>query len=134
MGKNMSDDGKVDKLDMIYDLLKTDRDEASNFRTEVRTAHVSTNEKLTKIETETTERLVKIEATNEIQNDQLKTHMRRCDLLEDLHKDNQNRIVILEEPAKIAKTMRDRLIIAGKVAGALMAIVGASAYFFGFLK
>jgi len=120
-----------DKLDMIYDLLKSGREEDTSFRKEVRASHKETGEKLTKIETSTTERLTKIEATNEIQNAQLADHMRRTDLLEDLHKDNEKRIIVLEEPVKLRRSIREKLIIAGKVAGALVAIAGACAYFLG---
>jgi hypothetical protein len=81
MGEHMSD-----KLDLIYDLLKQDREEASDFRREVRSSHQRTDERLQKIETETTERLAKIEALDEVQNTQLAEHMRRTDILEELHK------------------------------------------------
>ena len=120
-----------DKTDLIYDLLKTDREEATDFRKEVRASHKETGEKLSKLSTETSERLTKIEATNTVQNQQLDEHMRRTDILEDLHRDNLQRIVVLEEPAKLRKSLREKIIIAGKVAGALVAICGAAAYFLG---
>lgn len=119
-----------DKLDMIYDLLKQDREEASDFRKEVRQSHKETGEKLTKLESETSERLTKIEATNDAQNVQLAEHMRRTDILEDLHRDNEKRIVKLEEPGKVRKWMSDNIITVAKVAGAIMTIGGFIVWFF----
>lgn len=120
-----------DKIDLIYDLLKQDRSEAADFRKEVRDSHNRTDEKLTKIETETSERLSKIEGTTQVHNEQLAEHMRRTDILESLHRDNEARIIKLEEPGKFRAYMRKHIIIIGKIAGALMAIGGAIAYFMG---
>lgn len=120
-----------DKLDLIYDLLKSDREDAAEFRKEVRESHKKTDDRLQKIETETSERLTKIEALDEVQNQQLAEHIRRTNILEDLHKDNEKRIVKLEEPAKIKKTIKEYLITSGKVAGALVAVGSAIAYFMG---
>lgn len=107
---------------MIYDLLKQDREEASDFRKEVRESHKDTGEKLTKIESETSERLSKIETVNEQQNAQLAEHMRRTDILEELHKDNEKRIVVLEEPRMVMGKLKKWLLAAGAVAGAVFAI------------
>ena len=111
-----------DKLDMIYDLLKQDREEAAGFRKEVRESHQRTDEKLQKIETETSERLSKIEALDQVQNTQLAEHIRRTDILEDLHRDNEQRIIKLEEPAKVMSTLKKWVIGAGAVAAAVAAI------------
>lgn len=111
-----------DKIDLIYDLLKQDREEASDFRREVRDSHRDTADKLNKLESSTSERLAKIEATNETQNTQLEEHMRRTDILEDLHRDNEKRIVKLEEPRKTWGVIKKWLLGAGAVAGALLAI------------
>lgn len=127
-----------DKIDMIYDLLKADREETTDFRREVRASHKETGEKLSKLETETSERLTKIEATNEIQNQQLTVHIAGVQTLKKLHEDNagkiennKGRIVVLEEPSKIRKSLRDKLIMTGKVAGAILTICGLIAYFLG---
>lgn len=120
-----------DKIDLIYDLLKQDRIEAADFRKEVRDSHKRTDEKLTKIETETSERLSKIEALDEVQNAQLSEHMRRTDILENLHRDNEKRIVKLEEPDKIRRYIKDNIIMIAKVAGAIVTIGGAIAWLTG---
>jgi hypothetical protein len=90
-----------DKVDMIYDLVKSEKEESSDFRKEVRETHIAIEEKLNKIQLETTQRLSKIEALDEIQNLQLEEHMRRTDILENLHKDNEKRISTLEKPTTV---------------------------------
>jgi hypothetical protein len=111
-----------EKIDLIYDLMKQDREESADFRKEVRQSHVNHGERLQKIETETTERLAKIEALDEVQNQQLAEHMRRTDILEELHRDNSKRIQMLEEPGKVVKTLKKWLLGLGAVAGAAVAI------------
>lgn len=111
-----------DKLDMIYDLIKQGREESSDFRKEVRESHKSTGEKLNKIQTDTSERLSSIEATNTIQNQQLDEHMRRTDMLETLHKDNEERIIVLEEPGKVRSKLKKWILGLGACAAALVAI------------
>lgn len=111
-----------DKLDLIYDLLKSDREEAAEFRKEVRESHKETGEKLQKIETETSERLSKIEALDEVQNQQLTEHMRRTDILEKLHRDNDKRITVLEQPRVAIGIVKKWIIGLGAVAGAVVAI------------
>ncbi len=96
---------KKDKNDLIYDLLKDHREDFSEFSKEVREAQKATDEKLAKIQIDTSERLSKIEALDEIQNGQLAEHIRRTDILEQLHVDNQKRIERLEKPAETLKTM-----------------------------
>lgn len=87
-----------DKVDMIYDLVKSEKEESSDFRKEVREAHKAIEDKLSKIQIETNQRLSKIEALDEVQNSQLEEHMRRTDILEGLHRDNEKRISVLERP------------------------------------
>ena len=118
-----------DKMDLIYDLLKQDRTEASDFRKEVREAHKNTGEKITKLSTETSERLTKIEHTNDIQNKQLEEHIAGVDTLKDLHLSNVKRIeenkasiIVLEEPGKVRSKLKKWLIGIGACAGALLAI------------
>ena len=122
-----------DKIDMIYDLLKQDREEATDFRKEVRKSHKETGDKLNKLETSTIERLGKIESTNEIQNKSLDEHMRRTDILENLHIDNSKRITVLEEPGKISASLKKKLITTGKVIGAIVTIGSAVAYLLGLI-
>jgi hypothetical protein len=88
-----------DKIDLIYDMIKTERDESSEFRKEVRETNRKVEEKLTKIEIETNDRLSKIEALDQVQNQQLAEHIRRTEILEDLHRDNEKRIQVLELPS-----------------------------------
>lgn len=111
-----------DKLDLIYDLLKADREEASDFRREVRESHKDTGNRLTKLE-----------AQGEVQNQQLADHMRRTEILEDLHVSNEGKIGVnstriekLEEPAKVMSVLKKWLIGAGAIAAA---IVGISKFF-----
>lgn len=111
-----------DKTDLIYDLLKLDREEANEFRKEVREAHRETQEKLQKIESETSDRLSKIESLDEVQNQQLAEHIRRTEILEDLHRDNVVRINKLEEPSKVFKIVKKWFLGLGAVAGAAVAI------------
>lgn len=127
-----------DKLDMIYDLLKADREEATDFRKEVRASHKETSDKLNKLETETAERLSKIELLDEQQNTQLAEHMRRTDILEKLHIDNQDkiksnddRITVLEEPGKVRRYIKNNIVTIAKVTGALMTIGAFVAWFMG---
>lgn len=111
-----------DKIDLIYDLLKQDREEASDFRKEVRQAHKKTDEKLQKIETETSERLSKIESLDEIQNSQLAEHIRRTNVLEELYTDSESRITKLEEPAKLAKAAKKWILGVGALSGSILAV------------
>jgi hypothetical protein len=87
-----------DKIDLIYDLVKAEKEESCEFRKEVRASNVKLEERLIKIEIETNDRLSKIEALDNIQNQQLADHIRRTEILEDLHKDNEKRIKTLEAP------------------------------------
>lgn len=107
-----------DKLDMIYDLLKADREEAADFRKEVRESHKDTGERLTTLE-----------AQGQVQNQQLGEHMRRTEILEDLHGINASRIdghdekiAELEKPRMVFSTLKKWILGAGALAGALVAI------------
>ena len=64
----------------------------------------------------TTERLDSID-TN------LSEHMRRTDVLEKLHQDNQGRIATLEEPRKALVLLKNVLLYIGAIAGAILAIL-----------
>ena len=107
-----------DKIDLIYDLLKTEREESSNFRREVRDSHK-----------ETDQRLAKLEAQGEVQNQQLAEHMRRTEVLESLHMSNESkieehsdRIEKLEAPGEALSMFKKWIIAVGGVAGALVAV------------
>tara|TARA_Y100001936_G_C15797268_1_gene519608 strand:+ start:66 stop:380 length:315 start_codon:yes stop_codon:yes gene_type:complete len=54
----------------------------------------------------------------------LEEHMRRTDVLEKLHKDNEKRIQDLEEPKKLLKSMKGTLLSFGKSASAVITITG----------
>lgn len=107
-----------DKIDIIHEIVKSEKDESSEFRREVRDAQRKIEEKLTKIEIETNDRLSKIDALDQIQNQQLAEHIRRTEILEDLHKDNENRIEQLEKPVHAVSMI-------GSAVGWLSAAVGA---------
>lgn len=114
-----------DKLDMIYDLLKSDREEAGEFRREVRDSHKKTDDRLTKLEVQ-----------GEAQNKSLDTHIEGVRTLKQLHLDNVNRIEtveedveVLKEPAKVMSVLKKWIIGAGAVAGALVAIAKAMGLF-----
>lgn len=109
----------ADKTDLIYDLLKAEREESSDFRKEVRESH-----------RETAERLAKLEAQSEVQNQNLAEHMRRTDILEDLHLSNEAKIGVisgrvdsLEEPKKALKLIIKWIVSVGAVSTALVAII-----------
>ena len=111
-----------DKLDMIYDLLKSDRVDASDFRKEVRESHKNTGEKL-----------AELESSSQVQNQQLADHMRRTELLEDLHginsgriDDNENKIIELEKPKIVLSTIKKWIIGLGGIAGAILLIAKVS--------
>lgn len=100
-----------DKSDMIYDLLKTERQESNQFRKEVRESQV-----------EVAERLTRIEILDEEQNKHLAEHIRRTNLLEDLHKKSEERISKLEEPIKTFGTLKKWLVGAGAIGAAIVGI------------
>jgi hypothetical protein len=114
-----------DKIDMIYDLLKQDREESSDFRKEVRESHKNTGE-----------RLVDLEASSQVQNQQLATHMRRTEILENLHGVNVGRIEVnevkieeLEKPRIVLSGIKKIVIGLGAIAGACIAIAKAFGMF-----
>jgi len=109
----------ADKVDLIYDLLKTDRVETADFRKEVRESHQEINDRLTRIE-----------VLDDIQNAQLAEHIRRTNLLEGLHKQNEDRILKLEEPSKAAKFFKKCFVALGAIAGAAVSIFGLIKLFF----
>ena len=63
-----------EKIDMIYDLLKQDREDASDFRKEVRDSNKSTGERLTVLEVQ-----------GQAQNKSLEEHISGVDTLKKLH-------------------------------------------------
>ncbi len=107
-----------DKIDLIYDIIKQDREESSDFRKEVRKSHKDTVDRLSKLET----------CSNK-QNQQLAEHMKRTQMLEDLHGNNvekivgnTNRITELEKPGLVISTIKKWLIWIAGVAGAITVI------------
>ena len=62
----------------------------------------------------------------------LKEHMRRTDILEQLHKDNESRIDLLEKPMEAREYMKSVLIDITKFLGFLLA-VGSVLKLFGVL-
>ena len=55
--------------------------------------------------------------------DNLREHMRRTDVLEDLHRDNQTRIQSLEEPRKALLLLKSVVLYISVTAGAIVTIV-----------
>lgn len=107
-----------DKIDLIYDLLREHRADTAEFQREVRDSHKKSDE-----------RLAKLEAQGEVQNQQLAEHMRRTEVLEDLHMSNEAKIGVnrqriekLEEPKKALSLLKKWIIGTGAVSGALVAI------------
>jgi len=54
--------------------------------------------------------------------DNLAEHMRRTDVLEELHRDNQDRIVKLEEPKKAREYLTHVIVDIGKYTGFLLSL------------
>jgi len=107
-----------DKIDMIYDIIKADRDDASDFRKEVRDSHKDAGKRLSILESQ-----------GQVQNAQLAEHMKRTGLLEDLHgmnadqiKTNSGKITELERPRMVLSTLKKWLIGVALIAGALTTI------------
>lgn len=53
----------------------------------------------------------------------LAEHMRRTDVLEQLHRDNQDRIAMLEEPRKALKLGKSMLLYVAAVSGSIITII-----------
>lgn len=100
------------KLDLIYDLIKENRKEVGDFRKEVK----EDNEAIQ-------ERLSDIEKLDIVQNHQLAEHIRRTNLLEQLHRDNATRIELLEEPKKVRATIIKWVIGVGAIGSAIVGAV-----------
>lgn len=101
-----------DKLDLVYDLIKENRQELNDFRKEVKEDNQLS-----------CERLSNIEQNSAMQNQHLAEHMRRTNILEQLHKDNSSRIEKLEKPKIVLATLKKWFIAIGAIAGAIIAIV-----------
>lgn len=59
----------------------------------------------------------------------IKHHIRRTDLLEELHKDNERRIVILEEPAKAKQYLFEFVLNVSKTIGLITGVLLILRYF-----
>lgn len=101
-----------EKIDLIYDLVKENRKEVGEFRKEVKEDNATIAERLTDIEKQ-----------DIVQNQQLTEHIRRTNILEQLHRDNATRIEKLEEPSKTMSTIKKWFIGLGALAGALAGIL-----------
>jgi len=107
-----------DKLDMIYDLLKSDREDASEFRKEVRESHKDTGT-----------RLGSLEASSQVQNQQIAEHISGVQTLKELHKSNvtkieanKSSIVELEKPRIVRRTIKKWIIGLGACTAAILSI------------
>ena len=58
----------------------------------------------------------------------LREHMRRTDLLESLHRDNQVRIESLEEPKKAREYLFNMVLDTGKIVSAIVAVLAVLRY------
>ncbi|CAB4125190.1 hypothetical protein UFOVP53_77 [uncultured Caudovirales phage] len=101
-----------DKTDLIYDLVKENRQDMNDFRKEVK-----------EDSDQVKERLSNIEHNSALQNQHLAEHMRRTNILEQLHRDNSTRIQKLEEPKIVLNTLKKWFIGLGAIAGAIVAIM-----------
>jgi hypothetical protein len=101
-----------EKIDLIYDLVRDNRQELNDFRKEVKEDTDFSKEKL-----------ATIEYHSGIQNQHLAEHIRRTNILEDLHKDNLTRIEKLEEPRIVLSVLKKWFIGIGTIAGAVAAIM-----------
>lgn len=115
-----------DKVDMIYDLLKSSREETSAFRKEVRDSYKKTDKRLTELEIQ-----------GKAQNQSLDTHIEGVKTLKKLHLDNVNRIKdvethidVLEQPVKVMSVLKKWLIGTAAIAAAIITI----SKFMGLLK
>ena len=59
----------------------------------------------------------------------IKTHIRRTDLLEELHKDNEARIEVLEIPVQARKYIISQALLIGKVVGVILSLLALLKYF-----
>jgi hypothetical protein len=101
-----------EKIDLIYDLVKENRQQLNDFRKEAKEDH-----------DEAQKRLFNIESASAIQNQHLAEHMRRTDILEKLHAENQTRIEKLEEPKIALITIKKWFIGISAVVSAIVAVV-----------
>lgn len=58
----------------------------------------------------------------------LREHMRRTDILEQLHRDNQARILGLEEPGKAKEYLKSAIIDFSKFSGAILSVLAILRY------
>jgi hypothetical protein len=55
-------------------------------------------------------------------NDLLQDHIKRTNILENLHMDNQKRIELLEEPRKVLRYLKNAALYIAAIAGAILTI------------
>jgi hypothetical protein len=60
----------------------------------------------------------------------LREHMRRTDILEDLHQDNQKRIALLEEPKKAREYITSIVVDVSKFLGFILAMAAVISLFY----
>lgn len=107
-----------EKTNLIYDLLKEVREDQKDLKETSYEHRLETKDWQSK----TDQRMQRIE-------EDLKYHIKRTDVLEDLHMSNEGkiganseRISELEEPKKVLSLIKKWIIGAGAIAGALFAI------------
>lgn len=61
----------------------------------------------------------------------LAEHMRRTDVLEKLHKDNEKRILHLEEPRKALSLLKSVVIYVGTISGTILGLLKLLEYYKG---
>jgi len=59
----------------------------------------------------------------------VKHHIKRTDLLEDLHADNALRIAVLEEPQKARAYIKSLILDVGKFTGFILSVIAIAKYF-----
>jgi len=100
----------MDRVDLIVKMIGEQRDSFRDFH-----ASTSNHQRVTE------SRLSEIESS-------LKEHIRRTNLLEDLHKDNQKRISALEAPSVALNVIKKGAIVVGSILGVIMTIVKLMEY------
>jgi predicted nuclease with TOPRIM domain len=118
----------ADKDDLIVELLKEVKDKQKECSDDIRDVsleqkalrgdHSGIKDNMTDIKVE----LAKLNIKSETNNQHLKEHMKRCNVLENLHDDNKQRIAKLEQPVSVKKAATV-IIMAGAVISAIGAVI-----------
>lgn len=90
----------MERLDLVLELLKTHKEQMN-------------------------ERLESIDSHMGTYNQQLTDHIKRTELLEELHKDNAKRIELLEKPREARQYLKNVVLYIASISGALITVYKA---------